>query len=148
LESRPPTSSPASSASTPTTPGRASPKPEADEIRAAETADALRRTRLASERTYLAWWRTGLTAVAVGIGAGGIAPKLVGGERWAYVAVGCGYAALGIASLGYGLYRQLVVDRRIAEGGFASADPRVLAALSAAGALLAVLTIVLLVTSL
>jgi hypothetical protein len=41
-----------------------------------------------------------------------------------------------------------VVDRRIAEGSFASADPRVLAALSAAGALLAVLTIVLLVTSL
>ncbi|HZQ65563.1 MAG TPA: DUF202 domain-containing protein [Gaiellaceae bacterium] len=46
-----------------------------------ETEDALRRTRLAAERTFLAWWRTALTAVAVGIGAGGIAPKLVGGER-------------------------------------------------------------------
>jgi uncharacterized membrane protein YidH (DUF202 family) len=26
--------------------------------------DATRRTRLANERTYLAWWRTGLTALA------------------------------------------------------------------------------------
>jgi uncharacterized membrane protein YidH (DUF202 family) len=27
--------------------------------------DAIRRTRLANERTYLAWWRSGLTALAV-----------------------------------------------------------------------------------
>ena len=29
--------------------------------------DATRRTRLANERTYLAWWRTGLAALAVGL---------------------------------------------------------------------------------
>lgn len=33
-------------------------------------ADALRRTRLANERTHLAWWRTGLAALAVSLGAG------------------------------------------------------------------------------
>ena len=33
-----------------------------------ETADALRRTRLANERTYLAWWRSALTALAVAVG--------------------------------------------------------------------------------
>ena len=35
-----------------------------------ETKDAAKRTRLANERTYLAWWRTGLTSIAVCIGLG------------------------------------------------------------------------------
>jgi len=39
-----------------------------------DVADATRRTRLANERTYLAWWRTGLTALAVSIGFGKIVP--------------------------------------------------------------------------
>ena len=38
-----------------------------------DSRDATRRTRLANERTYLAWWRTGLTAFAVSFGAGRIA---------------------------------------------------------------------------
>ena len=38
--------------------------------------DALRRTRLANERTYLAWWRSALTALAVAVGTGRIAPGL------------------------------------------------------------------------
>jgi uncharacterized membrane protein YidH (DUF202 family) len=35
-----------------------------------------RQTRLAAERTQLAWWRTGLAAIAVGIGIGRILPAL------------------------------------------------------------------------
>jgi putative membrane protein len=70
--------------------------------RVAQTADALRRTRLATERTYLAWWRTGPTAIAVGVGTGGIAPKLAGERHWAYVSVGIGFAALGVVLLAYG----------------------------------------------
>jgi putative membrane protein len=132
-----------SSASTPTPRGPASPAPRLD-----ETDDALRRTRLAAERTYLAWWRTALTAIAVGIGAGGIAPKLVGGERWAYVGVGAGFAALGVVLFGYGLRRQLAVDRAVSEGGFAPADPRMLLVLTGTGVVLAALTIVLLISSL
>ena len=38
--------------------------------------DASRRTLLAVERTYLAWWRTGLTSFAVGLGAGKVVPAL------------------------------------------------------------------------
>jgi len=34
-----------------------------------EVVEATRRTHLASERTCLAWWRTGLTSLTVGIGA-------------------------------------------------------------------------------
>ena len=113
-----------------------------------ESHDALRRTRLASERTYLAWWRTALTALAVGIGTGGIAPKLGNGERWAYVGVGTGFAALGILLFAYGFRRQLTVDQAVAEGGFVPPDRRVLALLAAAGSILGVLSIVLLATSL
>jgi putative membrane protein len=113
-----------------------------------ETADALRRTRLASERTYLAWWRTGLTAIAVGIGAGGIAPKLVGELRWAYILIGTGFAAVGVAQLAYGLRRQVTVDRAVGSGGFTPADARFLVALTAAAAFLGAATVVLLLWSL
>ena len=113
-----------------------------------ETSDALRRTRLASERTYLAWWRTGLTAIAVGVGAGGIAPKLVGEFRWAYILIGAGFAALGVALLGYALRRQGTVDRVVSEGGFAPPDARVLLVLTGAAALLGTLIVVLLLFSL
>jgi putative membrane protein len=132
-----------SSASTPTPRGPASRAPSLD-----PTGDALRRTRLAAERTYLAWWRTGLTALAVGIGAGSIAPKLVGGERWAYVAVGIGFTLVGVALLAYALRRQVLVERALASGGFAPPDSRVLVVLTAAGVVLAGLTIVLLIASL
>ena len=129
------------------------PPPEAPAAGAAAQArepegGALRRTLLASERTYLAWWRTGLTAVAVGVGTGGVAPRLAGGDRWSYVGVGCGFAVLGVAFLAYGLRRQLLVGRAVAAGGFAPPDTRVLATLTAAGAVLGILAIVLLAGSL
>ena len=41
-----------------------------------EARDATRRTRLANERTYLAWWRTGLTTFAVSVAAGRLVPEL------------------------------------------------------------------------
>ena len=53
--------------------------------------DATRRTRLANERTYLAWWRSGLTALAVGIAAGKLVPELSDGSGTPFVALGCAY---------------------------------------------------------
>ncbi|HZQ65564.1 MAG TPA: hypothetical protein VFA66_10105 [Gaiellaceae bacterium] len=50
--------------------------------------------------------------------------------------------------LAYGFRRQVEVDRAVAEGGFAPAELWVLAALTAAGAVLAALTIALLVSTL
>ena len=116
--------------------------------RTAETADALRRTRLASERTYLAWWRTGLTAIAVGIATGGIAAKLVGQQRWAYIGIGVGFAGLGVALLVYALRRQVSIDRAVVDGGFAPPDTRVLMVLTVTAAVLGVLTMILLLWSL
>jgi len=46
-----------------------------------EVVDATRRTRLANERTYLAWLRSALTALAVAVGAGKIVPGVAEGKR-------------------------------------------------------------------
>jgi uncharacterized membrane protein YidH (DUF202 family) len=89
-----------------------------------------------------------MTAIAVGIAAGGIAAKVAHGAHWAYVGIGAGFTALGVLVLAYGLRRHLEVERALDEGRFSAADPRLLAALSACGAVLGVLTIVLLITSL
>ena len=48
-----------------------------------EAQDAMRRTRLAVERTYLAWWRTGLTTFAVSLAAGKLVPELSSGAALA-----------------------------------------------------------------
>jgi uncharacterized membrane protein YidH (DUF202 family) len=61
-----------------------------------EAGDATRRTRLANERTYLAWWRTGLTAFAVSVGTGKIVPVLATGSTWSYTAIGIGFALIGV----------------------------------------------------
>ena len=72
----------------------------------AETKDASRRTWLALERTQLAWWRTGLTALAVGIGIGRVVPELQESERSGRCARGVAFAIYGIALIVYGSARE------------------------------------------
>jgi hypothetical protein len=43
-----------------------------------------RRTRLANERTYLAWWRTDLTTFAVSLAAGKLVSELSSGTAWPF----------------------------------------------------------------
>ena len=57
-----------------------------------DVVDATRRTRLASERTYLAWWRSALAAFAVSLGVGKLVPELTSGRTIGYEIVGVGYA--------------------------------------------------------
>ncbi len=86
-----------------------------------EARDATRRTRLANERTFLAWWRSGLTAFAVAIGAGKLVPAIADGvEPWPYELLGAGFALLGVAFVLYGWVRQRAVDRALAAGGYAA----------------------------
>jgi putative membrane protein len=103
-----------------------------------EAGDATRRTRLANERTYLAWWRTGLTAFAVSLGAGKLVPALTDDTRWPYLLVGIGFALLGLAFVAYGYRRQLDVDAAIARGEYAPPNGRVLGLLAAMGVVLGV----------
>jgi putative membrane protein len=90
-----------------------------------ETGEASRRTLLASERTLLAWLRTGLTVFAVALGVGRIAPELVQGHAWPYITLGVGYSLLGLAIVGYGLWRGRAVDRAIRRGQWLNLDDRV-----------------------
>jgi putative membrane protein len=110
-----------------------------------EAGDATRRTRLANERTYLAWWRTGLTAFAVSLGAGKLVPALTKETRWPYVVVGVGFAVLGVVFVGYGFMRQRMVDDAIARGEYARPDERLLGALAAVGVVLGVALLVIVV---
>jgi putative membrane protein len=113
-----------------------------------EARDATRRTRLANERTYLAWWRTGLTAFAVSIGSGKLIPELTSGTTWPYTVIGIGFAVLGIACCVYAYRRHHEVDAALRRGEFAGPDDRMVVAMSAIGALLGlVLVIVLLAQS-
>jgi putative membrane protein len=98
--------------------------------RSIEAGDATRRTQLANERTYLAWWRTGLTAFAVSLGAGKVVPALTDETRWPYVVVGVGFALLGVAFIAYGFRRQRLVERAVSRGGYVRPDERLLAALT------------------
>ena len=79
--------------------------------------DAPRRTHLANERTFLAWWRSGLAAITVGFGVGKFGPA-VGSktETWAYVAIGAAFIVLGGAFVAYGLSRRRAIDQALARG--------------------------------
>jgi putative membrane protein len=110
-----------------------------------EVRDATRRTRLASERTYLAWWRTGLTAFAVSFGAGRIVPELTGGAAWPYAVLGVAFGLVGLGFIGYGYVRQKQVDDALARGEYAPLDERAAIVFAAAGLLLGLATIVLVI---
>jgi len=108
--------------------------------------DATRRTRLANERTYLAWWRTGLAALAVCVGVGRIVPDVTkNATRWPFEAVGAGYGILGIVLIVFGYARVRSVERALARGALPMLDDRLQLGLVAAGAVLGVLTVLLVV---
>ena len=106
-----------------------------------ELEDATRRTRLATERTYVAWWRSGLTALAVGLGAGKLVPELSSGASWPYELLGVGYSLLGIAFIAYAHHRQNAVEAAVRRGEWAPFEPRVAVVLTIVGIVLGAATI-------
>jgi putative membrane protein len=110
-----------------------------------EAQDATRRTRLANERTYLAWWRTGLTALAVSLAAGRVVPTLSHKTAWPYEVVGAGFAVLGIACIVNAYQREREIERALTEGRFANLDSRATLVLTTLGVVLGVLTLGLIV---
>jgi len=105
-----------------------------------------RRTSLAGERTLLAWWRTGLTAIAVALGVGRVLPELAPhATRWPYVALGIGFALYGIAMFLLGTRRMGAFDRTVwlTRGG--SSEDRMLVAFMGAGTILGIGTLAVIV---
>jgi putative membrane protein len=108
--------------------------------------DATRRTRLANERTYLAWWRTGLAAFAVSLGAGRLVPAVAGGPQGLYSILGVLFGVIGIMLIAYGRWRGKEVDDALSEGRYQRADERFLtliAGLASVGGLLLIALILL-----
>jgi putative membrane protein len=108
--------------------------------------DYSRRTLLANERTYLAWWRTGLTTLTVALAAAKVVPQLSDNTvQWPYTIVGAVFALLGVISIAYGERRRASVTRAVREGEFVDVDPRLTLGLTVVGVLLGVALLVLIV---
>jgi putative membrane protein len=104
---------------------------------------APRRTLLAAERTYLAWLRTGLAALAGAIAVGRIAPALLGGSHLAYGLLGAGYGALGVFFIVYALLRARRLNSALASGEPLKLDWWAVAVSTLLGLMLAAGTMVL-----
>jgi uncharacterized membrane protein YidH (DUF202 family) len=107
--------------------------------------DATRRTRLASERTYLAWWRSGLAAFAVSLGVGKIVPELTSGSAIGYELVGVGYALLGVAFVTYGFARERRHRTALREGRIVEFSPVAAAGFTLAGVALGLATVLVVI---
>jgi putative membrane protein len=109
-----------------------------DPDRPIDPRDYTRRTLLANERTYLAWWRTGITAIVAALGAARVVPELSNVKHhWPYTVLGAGFALIGIICFVYGHIRRESVDRAVREGDFAELSHKVTLVISMGGGLLA-----------
>jgi putative membrane protein len=113
-----------------------------DTDRDPDPRDASRRTLLAAERTWLAWWRTALAGSAVSIGVGRLLPDLAKGARWPFTALGIGYGILAIALLIVGAVRQQRTAEALRRGQYSDLSTRAVMYLTAAALVLAVGTLI------
>ena len=107
--------------------------------------DPSRRTLLAAERTWLAWWRSGISAATASIAVGGLVPQLVEGSRWPYELLGAGYALLAVSVFGFAWLRQRSVTDDLSHGEPVSDEPHGVATLTAGGGALALATLLIVV---
>lgn len=111
-----------------------SPPPARGEL---DPRDYSRRTLLANERTFLAWWRTGITAIAAGLAAAQLVPRIAEPVRqWPYTVVGVALALAGTLCIGYGEWRRIAVDRAVRRGDFAEVSGPITGTISAVGVLI------------
>ncbi len=111
----------------------------------APEVDQARRTSMAAERTWLAWWRTALAATAGALAVGRLAPNLLDVAAWPYVVLGCGYAALAVGLLIVGARRQRDLERAMRTGNHVPLRFRTVGLFTAGGIGLAAITVVLVV---
>src|SRR3954449_6370822 len=105
--------------------------------------DQARRTSMAAERTWLAWWRTALAASVGALGVGRLAPELLDVAAWPYALLGCGYATLAVGLLIVGAQRQRALEHALRSGGHVPLRFRTVGVFTVGGVALALLTVVL-----
>jgi putative membrane protein len=125
-------------------------RPPAGEGSSVDFAGDVRRTSLAAERTWLAWWRTGLAVTAVALAVGRLLPGLTGGARWPSRLLGLGYGVLALGVFLIGAMRQRASSAALRSGSSeADALPGwVVAAFTAASMLLAAATLAIVAAAL
>ncbi|MDA0180615.1 DUF202 domain-containing protein [Solirubrobacter phytolaccae] len=111
----------------------------------AQDLDQARRTSMAAERTWLAWWRSALAASVGALGVGRLAPEVLDVAPWPYVLLGCAYAALSIGLLVIGAMRQKDLETALRTGKHTPLTFRTVAVFSGGGIVLAALTVVLVI---
>lgn len=107
--------------------------------------DVTRRTLLAAERTWLAWWRSGIAAATAAVAVGGVVPELVDSGRTPYVVLGAGYAALAAAVFAAAAVRRRRVDEALRRGDYLGVGERGVLALTLVAMALALGTLVVII---
>ncbi len=107
--------------------------------------DQERRTSMAAERTWLAWWRTALGATAGALAVGRFAPKLLDVAPWPYILLGCGYAALAVGLAIVGAQRQRQLEHALRTGAHAPLKFDTVVVFTVGGVALTLLTVVLVI---
>ena len=91
--------------------------------------------------TYLAWWRTGLTTLAVSVAAGKLVPALMSGAAWPFEPIGVA-SPPGLLFIAYGYVRQNRVEEALARGEYAPFGTRAGLVFAALGVMLGIGTII------
>jgi putative membrane protein len=107
--------------------------------------DQARRTSMAAERTWLAWWRTALAASVGALAVGRLAPELLDSATWPYALLGVGYAGVAIGLLLVGAKRQRDLERALESGDHVPLRFHTVAVFTVVGVVLALLTVVLVI---
>ena len=93
--------------------------------------------------TYLAWWRTGLTTIAVSLAAGKLVPELSSGAAWPFEVIGIAFGLVGVCMIVYAYDRQMRVEEALEQGDYAPFGRRAGLVFTAAGVLLGLGTVVI-----
>jgi putative membrane protein len=109
--------------------------------------DGTRRTLLAAERTWLAWWRTGLAVSAVALAVGRLLPDVGSGARWPPRVLGVGYGLLALVVFVIGGRRERETAEAVRRGSYAPLSRQVVLALTAFSIVLVVGTLAIIVAT-
>jgi putative membrane protein len=120
--------------------GQAANRPPDDSLRGPS-----RRTVLASERTWLAWFRTGIAVSAAAIAVGGVIPHLVDTSQNAFIALGVGYAILAACVFIHGYFRHKEIAHALEADLDVPSGEAWMLGLTLGGALLALATLLVVI---